>query len=226
MTPVNEAIEQQAMTTVEQARMIVVSSVPERTLAAEMGRAIASLDKEAEAFFGPMKKKAAEAHKEICAKENSVRKPLDDAKRYLSNQIGSFDLRLEQARRAEEARLQEEAIREAEEESKRLAAEQAIDDAIELEESGDVKGAEAVLANPSPVFVPVAPVILPKQVVRTEGVSSAQTWKFRVIDANKIPREYLSIDEKAIGQVVRALKNKTNIPGIEVYAEGAARFRA
>ena len=173
-----------------------------------------------------MKQAAAKAHKEICAKENSVLQPLEDAKRYLSTQIGGFDALAEKARRAEEARLQEEARKHAQAEADRLSQEQAIADAVELEAAGDTKGAEAVLANPAPVAVYVPPVIIPRAVPKAEGVSSSQVWKFRITNVDLIPREYMVPDEKAIGQIARALKNKTNIPGVEVYPEGGARFRA
>lgn len=227
MTPaVSEEIEVKALTTVESAKLIVVTSADTRTQAAELGRNIAALDKEAEEWFAPMKRLAAQAHKEICAKENAVRKPLDEAKRYLSGQIGKFDQEQERLRREEEARLQEEARKAAQAGADRLAAEQAIQDAIELEQAGDTKGAEAVLNNPAPVPVYVPPVVVRSSVPRVEGVSSAQVWKFRITDVNKIPREYMIPDEKVIGQIVRAMKSKTAIPGVEAYPDGGARFKA
>ncbi len=223
--PLNDAIEQKALTTTEQARMIIVTNIQDRARAAEVGCAIAALDKEAENFFAPMKQAAAKTHREICARENSVREPLKAAKAYLSNQIGGFDQRMETERRREEARLQEEARKAAEAIAKRAADEQAIQDAIELEAAGDTKGATAVLNNPvpQPVFVP--PVIIPRQVPKS-GVSGSQIWRFRIVDATKIPREYLIPDEKLLGQLARAMKDKCTIPGIEVYLEGGARFSA
>lgn len=219
-------IESKALTTVEQAKLIVVTSNETRIAAAELGRVVAGLYKEAQEWFAPMKRLAAQAHKEICSKENAVLDPLEEAKRYLSSQIGKFDQEQERIRRAEETRLQEEARKAAQAEADRLAQEQAIQDAIELEAQGDTKGAEAVLANPAPVQVFTPPVIVPTRVQKSAGVSGTQIWKFRITDVNLIPREYMIPDEKAIGQVVRGLKSKTNIPGIEAYPEGAARFKA
>jgi hypothetical protein len=224
MTPA--MIEQQSLTTVERAKGLVVRSVEDRGLAAEYGRAIVTLDKEVEAFFKPMKEAAAKAHKEICTKENSVRKPLEEAKRYLSGQIGNFDQEAERERRAEEARIQEQLRLEAEADAKRRADEQAIADAIELEAQGDKTGAEAVLNNPVPLPVHVPAVVLPTQVPKAEGVSSRGTWKFRITNAALLPAEYVIPNEKAIAQVVRALKDKASIPGVEVYEERGASFRA
>jgi hypothetical protein len=224
MTPA--MIEQQALTTVERAKALVVCSVEDRGLAAEYGRAIVTLDKEVEAFFKPMKEAADKAHKEICTKENSVRKPLKEAKEYLSAQIGNFDQEAERERRAEEARIQEQLRLEAEADAKRRADEQALLDAIELEAQGDKTGAEAVLNNPVPLPVHVPAVVLPTQVPKAEGVSGSKVWKYRVTDEMQIPREYLMVDEKKLGQIVRALKDKTSIPGIEAYPVSGARFTA
>lgn len=219
-------VEKQALSTAERACGIVVSTVIERVEAAEIGRVVAGLFKEAEEFFRPMKQAAAKAHKEICNKENSILQPLENAKQYLSRQIGAFDARVEQERRVEEARRQEEARKQAEADADRLSQEQAIADAVELEAAGDTAGAEAVLNHPAPVAVFVPAVIVRREVPKTEGVSVSQNWKFRITNEALIPREYMMPNEKLLGQLARATKDKTNIPGIEVYPEGGARFRA
>lgn len=223
---VDVPIEQQALTAVDRAQAIVVLTVAQRGLAAEIGRAIAGLYKEAEEFFKPMKQAAAKAHKEICTKENAILQPLEQAKQHLSRQIGAFDQRAEQERLAEERRLQEEARVAAEAAAAMVSQENAIADAIELERDGDVAGAMAVLNNPAPVPVYIPPVIVQREVPKTAGVSGAVIWKFKIDDESRIPREYLMVDEKKLGAVVRAMKDKTRIPGVSVYPEGGARFRA
>jgi len=62
------------------------------------------------------------------------------------------------------------------------------------------------------------PIVLPPD-EKVKGISIREVWKFKIEDEKLIPREYLSVDESKIGQVVRALKDATNIPGILVYAE-------
>jgi hypothetical protein len=54
---------------------------------------------------------------------------------------------------------------------------------------------------------------------KVKGISTRKIWKFEIVDAGKIPREYLVPNEVAIAGVVRALKNATNIPGIRVYSK-------
>ena len=52
------------------------------------------------------------------------------------------------------------------------------------------------------------------------GVPSRRNYKFRIIDASRIPREYLCPDEVKIGQFVRALKKTGEvIAGVECYEE-------
>lgn len=51
---------------------------------------------------------------------------------------------------------------------------------------------------------------------KLSGTSTRNTYDFDIVDVNLIPREYLLIDKVAIGKVVRAMKEKTNIPGIKV----------
>lgn len=56
-----------------------------------------------------------------------------------------------------------------------------------------------------------------KKIVTTIGtVGFTEHWSFEIVDEALIPREYLSIDTTKIGQVVRAMKADTNIPGIKV----------
>ena len=94
-----------------------------------------------------------------------------------------------------------------------------------LEGAGLKLMAEQVLETPS--FVP--PVVLPGA-PKLAGSSERTYWKFQITDEAALPREYLMPDEKKIGQVVRAMKEKAvgHIPGVYAYpdqseAVGAAR---
>lgn len=220
-------LQTEALTTVERANALTVVDNDTRELAAELGRAVAGLYKRAEEWFAPMKRLAAQAHREICNKEKTVLDPLETAKRYLSGQVGRYDQAQERRRREEEARQQEAARQTAEAEALRMAQETALVDAIALEAAGDTETAEKVLNNPVPLpVVVVPPVVVPRTVPKTAGVATAVTWRFRITNPDLVPNDYKLIDEKKIGQVVRAMKNLTNIPGVEPYPEGAARFTA
>lgn len=50
-------------------------------------------------------------------------------------------------------------------------------------------------------------------------VKGARTeWKWRVVDPALVPDQYKVIDDKAVTQVVKGLKERTQIPGIKVFS--------
>ena len=111
----------------------------------------------------------------------------------------------------EAARLAQEAKAEAE----RLAVLEAAD----MESRGEhleaaVKLDEAISA-PLPYIAPFA--VAP--VAKLEGLTYRETWTFKVVDAARVPREYLKVDEVKIGQVVSALRSAASISGVEIYSE-------
>ncbi len=64
-----------------------------------------------------------------------------------------------------------------------------------------------------------APTISIPPVEKSEGIRTVTNYKFEIIDATKIPSEYLIADEQKIGRVVRATKGEITIPGIKIYIE-------
>jgi len=112
---------------------------------------------------------------------------------------------IEEARKAGELnKRQAEKMRKEAEERERAAKEQAAKD--------------AELTKASVTDVEVKP-----NIPTVAGVPSRRNWKFRVLDATRIPRAYLMPNEVKIGADVRFLKNKleaeSKIPGIEVYED-------
>jgi hypothetical protein len=99
----------------------------------------------------------------------------------------------------EEERLKKQAAEDAQK-AKDLAAQQAAETAQNVQ------------------TVTVAP-----SVPKVAGIKARVNWKFKIVDANKIPRSYMMADEVAIGTEVRRLKDKgqaeSAIPGIEVWSE-------
>lgn len=58
---------------------------------------------------------------------------------------------------------------------------------------------------------------------KTKGAAYVPNYQFRVTKFEDIPREYLCVDEKKVGAIVKAMKQMTNIAGIEVYDAGSIR---
>lgn len=61
--------------------------------------------------------------------------------------------------------------------------------------------------------------VVPSTVDKVEGISIKQIWKYRVSDANAIPKEYLIPDDKKLGMLARDTKGALKIAGIEFYSE-------
>lgn len=165
-------------------------------------------------YFKPLKAKSYDAWKAICTAENEELGKLQPGMAHLSMEMTAYNQEQEKVRVAEEERLRREALKR--EEDERLQA------AVEAEREGNAAEAKAILEEP--IFVP--PPIVPKAVPKVNGLAQRTIWKFKIVNANLIPREYLVADEVKIGAVVRALKEKTNIRGIEAYPEtgmGGAR---
>lgn len=202
-----EVASKQALTVYEQAKQITVTDNVTMSAADQLIKDMRLVRKEIGLAFDPIIAKAFAAHKEAKAQKDRAELPLIQAEEYLKPQIKKYIADQERKRQEEENRLRLEA--QAREEAERL------EKAAQLEVEGHKEEAEAVLEKPAPIVMPTVEKTTPKTDMRLYRKS----WKFRVINEADIPREYMSPDLIKIGGVVRALKNKTSIKGIEVYEE-------
>lgn len=62
--------------------------------------------------------------------------------------------------------------------------------------------------------------------VKAQGVSTRVMWRWRVVDAAAVPREYLCVDAAKVEALVKEHKEGAKIPGIEVYREEIMAVRA
>lgn len=159
------------------------------------------------ALLNPGCQAADKLHKDLVKDRDSCVGPYSDAARLTKQKMIAYEEERRQIQRREQARLDAEA--------KRKAEEEALDLAAELEKAGLKQEAEEVISEP----VQAAPVVAPKTTPKIEGFSYRSNWKWRVTNAALIPREYLTTDDVKISGIVRAAKKLTNIPGIEVYEE-------
>jgi hypothetical protein len=155
----------------------------------------------------PSKKKAYGVYQDWNDLIKELKAPYLEKEVYIKKQLSDYDREQERIRREEEARLREEA-RKREEEAQ-------IQAAIEADNKGEKEEAEAILEEKP--YVP--PIVLPKTTPKVEGISYRENWTFRIVDAAKVPREYLKVDEVKIGGVVRSMKGGTKIAGVEIYSE-------
>jgi len=213
-----------------QALAMRVANNQDRVSAAEAGRAIAAMVKRVHDSFDPIVDANFKAHKVAVAQRAAVLDPLESAKWHLAYAIGGYDQEMERQRLAEEQRLQnEQREREAQENARlrREAEDRQLAEAEAALEIGDADLAEAIVSAPTLVELPPSmPVIVPSAVQPVSGASTRTVWKFKIVDAAKIPREYLAVDEVKIGGVVRAMKGATAIPGVQAYPEAVTAFRS
>ena len=197
----------------DKARGIKIESVGTYTLAGDMLKSLRGLRNEVKAAFDPVVKAAHEAHKTALAQKAKADKPLDEAEQIIMRGMTKWTQDQERIRRQEEERLREEARREEEERRLRMA--------ITAEKEGDAKLADKILDEP---FYEDA-IVLPTSVPKVEGVSYRDVWKFRIVNQDIIPREYLVVDEQKLGALARSMKGSMRIPGVEFFSEKSTAVR-
>jgi len=206
-----EAIEKDITTVEAMATSIIISDNDGYSHAGEMLVTVKKVKKTIEEYFKPLKDASHKSWKQICNRENEEIEKLTPSINHLNKQMTAWNLSQDQIRRAEEERLRQEALKA--EEERRLA------DALQAEKEGNKE--EAIQILEEPVYVP--PVIIERSVPKIAGQTMTTTYKWRVKNEKLIPREYLKVDDVKINGVVKALKDRANIPGIEVYAENSMR---
>jgi len=217
-----QELEQKALSFPEQARTFRVADQATLNKANDFLLTIKAMQKEINETFDPIIRKAHDAHKEAVAKKKKHEAPLKEAEGIVKALMGDYlaeQRRLQEAAEAEMRRLAREAEQKRidEENKQRAEAQEAIDE-------GDFDKARDILAKEVPA-AEIIPMPITPPPPKMEGVSVKKIWKYRIVDKNAIPREYLKIDEVSIGIVVRTLKDQTRIPGIEVYSEDSLSAR-
>lgn len=204
----------------QQAASLAVTDAASQENASGLLLTIAAMRKKIADTWKPMKDAAFKAHRIVCEKEKELDAPLLDAERRLKNAIGAFVAEQQRLAREHEEGLRRQERERAEAEAKAEAERLALEDAVSLASEGRMDEAEAVMAHPLPVTPRyIAPAPVAPAVAQVKGVSTREVWKFRIVDEEKIPREYLSVNESAIRAVVERTKGKIRIAGIETYSE-------
>ena len=200
---------------------MIVDSEDAYQMAAELGTAIKTQAKKVAEFFAPMKKRASDAHKEICAREKMMLSPLQAAEKELKNKRGTY--RLEEDRRRQEA--EEAARRAALEEQRRKEAE-----ALALAEQGREDEAMSALAEAEVAENVAKTGVYAPAPQKVSGGSVTKDWEITKVDPDKVPIEIAGavirpVDEAAIMRLIRATKGGIKIPGVEFTEKARMSFR-
>lgn len=216
-----EKVRTEALSWPERAAALQVVDAPSYTAGGELLKAIKALRQTIADTFDPHVRRAHEAHKALVKEKADAEAPLTIAETTIKRALVLYTEAEERARREEEKRLQAEAQRQ--EEARRLEEAAALEAAAL--ETGDVEmlaTAQEIVA--APVVAPV--VVLPKATPKVAGISYRDVPKFRIVNEALVPRQYLMVNETAIGAVVRGMKGKVTIPGVEVWIEKVASASA
>jgi hypothetical protein len=131
---------------------------------------------------------------------------LERAEAAYKKKLSDYSATKQRKRQEEQAKADELARKEREKLEQRAA---------KAEAGGKAEKAELLQRQAAATVAPV----VQHQAPKVAGISERLVWRFEITDPTKIPREYLSVDEKKIGGVVRSLKGDANIPGVRVYSE-------
>lgn len=214
-------IQREALTFPDQARRLAITSPDTYARAAEFLKIVKALRGKVAETFDAHITRAFQAHRALTAEKQKAEAPLTEAETVVKRAMVEYD----QAER----RRQQEAQRKADEAARRRAEDEQLARAAAMEteahEFGDVALAEQATAVLETPVHAVAPTV-EKQTPKVSGVSMRDNWKYRVTNPALVPREYLMLDESKIGRVVKAMKDATTIPGVEVFNDPIVASRA
>lgn len=179
--------------------------------ATELMNTVKAIGREIDSAFDPIIKAQHEAHKKAVATKKRYLEPLTRAEAAVKERLKAY-YSAQQAGQKVATGAQTEELRGSAE--RRL-----IQRAFEAERNGDVEQARQILD--SRVMVP----LVSAGGDSFDGVDFRDTWKYEVVDERAVPDKYKTVNLKLIGQVVRALKDKAQIPGIRVFCEKTVAAR-
>lgn len=227
------AIESGRAGLLDRARELVVDGAESEQMAWAVVNAIGELQKRITADFGPARKATHGAWKAVVAQEKGHLETLEEPDRIVRAKLSAWET--EKRRRQAEAerkaredaeRATAELRRQARERAQKEAEDRRLREAVVAEDAGDTAKAEELLEAPVEAE-PIVEATASVPVMRAEKVAGAgamvEVWHFEIVDAEAIPREYLTVNESRIGKVVQALKGGTEIAGVRVYKTLEAR---
>lgn len=190
---------------------IVVRDAESYQMAGETWKSLTALEKKIKAYWEEDVSSALKLHRSLVAKRDAMLIPVGEQKNSLRIGMKTFEDEQERIRRVEQARLEEEA--------RKVAEEAALAQAVHLEQNGHKAAAEAVIA--APVVAPA--VYAPKTTPTGFGNATRRTWGAEVTDlmalvkavaAGTVPIQSIEANSVFLNQQARALKSALSYPGV------------
>lgn len=180
-----------------------------RDQALVFGKSLAEARDVVKALFDEPVRQAHALHKTLCGRRKGLDDPLRQAQETVETSVGRYERLKREAVQAERRREVEE----------REAAEAEHRKEVARIEKRNERCVSQKELPAEPVYVaPVVPVY-----VAPAGTTTTVNWKFRIVDASKIPTQFLTPDLVAIGAYVRKNKGAAKITGVEVFDEAKVR---
>lgn len=229
VVPSKESLETDSRSWAAKARGLRVTDRESCTNASLLLRSVKTLRTQVQAWFAPhieaameTKRKAEAARKALADERDRMEAPLVDAEAVLKRTLLAYEAQEEQARLAEERRLQAEAQRQAE--AIALAAAAAME--LEATKTGNVEMlAEAEDIFAQPVEAPV--VVVASSVAKVQGVTYRDNWKAApeidtkalaaAVASGSAPTTFLTPNLTAINQFARATQGAQTVAGVRFY---------
>lgn len=172
-------------------------------------RGVKSLKDKVCSELDPEIKKAHEAHKGLTQLRKKYLEPLEYVEKKINDALKQWTLKKEEEARLLQEKINLELAKKVEEEKKKL-----------LESAKGDEWEEEVIKekinNIKPVIVDLSEcnkAISSKQ----DGQYKKSNWKARIIDVNKIPREFMIPDMDLLNKFAKEHKENFGIPGVEAY---------
>ena len=207
-----------AMTIQSQVKNLVIKDQASYENAASLLKAIKDIGKMAEEARKKITVPLDQAKKAVMELFQPTATATANLEAHLKSLMIAYTNEQNRIREAQEAKLRQQA--ETEERRKKKELEER---AAKAEASGKVEKAEELRQQAQEVRVE-APVLAPT-VQKVSGVSMMKLWKARCVDINKVPREYMVINQSMIDGVAKATKGSLVIAGIEFFAEDVLASR-
>lgn len=205
----DEDVRAEVAPVVAQAGKIAIVTAQDYSGAADFLKAVKAAQKRMVDHFAGMKAAAHAAWKAITAKEADMLKPLTDAEGVVKGRMVAWQTEQERIRQAEQRRLQAEADEKARREREALEARAAK---LKTPEK-----AEALREQAAAIVAPVVTVATAAPVIK--GQSIRKTWRAVVVDAAKVPREWLIVNDQALQAFARSTKGAVPVAGVEFKEE-------
>jgi hypothetical protein len=215
----------QALEVATQVKALIIQTADDYAIAGNELVRLRTMRKQAQERVNRIKHPAYETYKAALQLEHDVMEPYHQAEQFLDGGMATYRQHERQQRLLAEQEENRRRLEAAEAEARRKAEEARAEDLKTAKAQGNLVQVAELLQQPLELTpMPVQRAVLPTAVPAVKGIiQRPPEWHWRVKQGAEhlIPREYLVLNEKAIGAAVRTQKGLTKIAGIEVWSEEA-----